>query len=248
MATVQAVVQEVWREILARLFALDVADTHAEIALFKIGESSFLNIPPKDPIAPEPALRDLYSEGTPLTGGGTCEFTNGSATVTGSGTSFLADVNAGDWIKPGPLPSAFVNSAGVPGSEEDGWGQVASVDNDLQITLSAPYIGTTHLLAEGRECHRAQSSSGVASIDPPLCFRKALTALDVLFSSGVPAITEITAIVGAAEANANQLGGAPEFFELGVFDLNGVMLLHMTFPLEQKTPIIQLNHVLELIF
>lgn len=248
MATVQAVVQEGWREILARIFSLDVPDTFQEMAVFKIGEGAFLDLPPKEPITPVPAREDLFSEGTALAGGGTCEFTNASATVAGAGTSFLADVFAGEWIKPGALPSADTRSAGVPGSEEDGWGQILSVDSNIQVTLTAPYVGATHLFGENRPCRRGISSPGVPAPIPMFTFRKSLVLADVLFSSGVPAITEITAIVLAAEANANQLGNPPEFFEIGVFDANGVMLFHMTFPLEQKIAAIQLNHVIELVF
>lgn len=240
MATVQAVVQEGWREILARIFSLDALDAFAEMAVFKVGEGGFIDVPPKEPVTPDPTRLDLFSEGDALAGGGTCEFTNLSATVAGSGTTFLADVSPGDWIKPGALPSSDTNSAGVPGSEEDAWGQVLTVDNDLQITLVAPYIGPTHLFAEARPCHKAA--------EPFFTFRKALTPSDVLFSSGVPAITEITAIILAGEGNLDQLGNNPEYFELGVFDAKGVMLLHMTFPLEQKTGAIQLNHVIELVF
>ena len=59
---------------------------------------------------------------------GTASVTNGSATVTGSGTLWLANVSAGD--------SFTVAGDGV-------MYDVASVDSDTQITLSAPYAGTT---------------------------------------------------------------------------------------------------------
>ena len=59
---------------------------------------------------------------------GTATVTNGSATVTGSGTLWLANVTAG-------------NSFTVAGDRV--MYDVASVDSDTQITLSAPYAGTT---------------------------------------------------------------------------------------------------------
>ena len=59
---------------------------------------------------------------------GLASTTNGSATVTGSGTLWLANVSAGD--------SFTVAGDGV-------MYDVASVDSDTQITLSAPYAGTT---------------------------------------------------------------------------------------------------------
>ena len=59
---------------------------------------------------------------------GTASVTNGSATVTGSNTLWLANVTAGD--------SFTVAGDGV-------MYDVASVDSDTQVTLSAPYAGTT---------------------------------------------------------------------------------------------------------
>lgn len=239
MASVQAVVQEGWRTIVARVFARDVTDAQADIAYFKIGEGGFIDVPPKTPITPDPSFRDLQSEGVSLPSGGICEFTNGSAIVSGSLTSFLADLVPGDWVKPGPLPSTFVNSSGQPGTEEDGWGQILTVDSNIQVTLTAPYVGATHLFAEARDCRSAD--------EPLFTFRKAFVDADVIFASAVPAIDEITAVVLAGEANADQLLNSPEFYELGLFDDNGVMLVYMTFPVETKTGAVQLNHIIELV-
>lgn len=236
MAT-DASVQEDWRTILARVFSQDVSDTFSEITKFKIGEGGSSG---GLPITPDPTFTDVQGEGAALAGGGTCEFTNGSAAVTGLGTSFLADVAVSDWIKPGPTPSSDPLSAGTPGSEEDGWGQVLTVDSNTGITLFSPYAGATHLLAELRPCHKAAS--------PLFVFRKALGAPDVLFNSAVPAITEITAIVAAGEANLNQPGGNPIFFEVGAFDAKGVMLVYVTFDAVTKTGAVQLNHIIDLVF
>lgn len=236
MAT-DASVQEDWRTILARIFSQDVSDTHQDIVRFKIGEGgSSAGLP----ITPDPTFVDVEGEGAPLAGGGTVEFTNGSMVVTGSGTSFLADVSPGDWIKPGPTPSADPLSPGTPGSEEDGWGEVDTVNSNISITLLANYVGATHLLAESRACHKAAA--------PLFVFRKAMGVSDVLFDSAVPAITEITAIVAAGEANLDQLGGNPIFFEVGLFDANGVMLVYMTFDAVTKTGAVQLNHIVDLVF
>ena len=235
-----AKVQNNWRTILARVFSRDVVQAQKEITRFKIGEGGFNVGPPKTPKTPDETLVDLESEGEPLAGGGTVQFVNGSTAVTGLGTSFLADVSVGDWIKPGPTASSNPYSAGTPGSEEDGWGQVQLVNNNLSITLTANYVGATHLLAEGRPCHKAS--------EPLFTFRKTLAAGDVLFNSVIPAITEITATVGAAEANADQLGGSPEFFELGLFDDDGVMVVYVTFDEEEKIVGVQLVHVIDLTF
>lgn len=235
--SVNATVQESWRGVLARVFARDVADVQSEITRFKIGEGGFTGSPPV-PKAPDYTRTDLESEGEPLASGGTVGFVNGSPTVTGTGTSFLADVSPGQWIKPGPdFSGVTFGSAGVPGSEVDEWGEVDTVVSDTEITLAANYTGST---LSGRE--------GRLAAEPLFTFRKALVAGDVLLNSTSPAIDEITAIVAAGEANLDQLGNNPEFFELGLFDANGVMLVYVTFDLETKSGAVQLNHVIQLVF
>lgn len=240
---VSAIVQEGWREIQARLYALDVAQAFADPYRFKIGEGGFIDIPPKEPVTPDATRDDLFSEGDAV--GGTSVFTNGSPSVSGVGTTFLTDVAPGNWVKPGPtfgvlggLEGANARSAGDIGSEYDEWAQVLAIPSDTAITLTAPYTGATTV--NPRALHKAAA--------PFLTFRKLLSPVDVIFSSAIPAITEFTAIVLAGEANLNQLLASPEFFELGVFDANNVMMFHMTFPLESKTGAVQLNHIIELIF
>lgn len=61
---------------------------------------------------------------------GTLSFTNGSPTLTGTGTSFTTEVKSGQYIK---------KSA----DSETLYLQVYSVDSDTQITLVANYAGTT---------------------------------------------------------------------------------------------------------
>lgn len=233
---VQGIIPNVWRTTIARVYARDVADTQSEIVRFKIGEGGFVNTPPKQPISPAATKRDLDSEGATLTGGGTALFSNGSAIVTGTGTTFLTDLAVGQWIKPGPLLTPLaVGSAGDPGTEVDQWGQILSVDSDLQVTLTGGYTGATLT----RAVRKAN--------EPLYTFRKTLLASDVFLLSALPAITEIDAIVLAGEANADQLANAPEFFELGVFDANGVMVAYVTFDLQTKTAAVQLNTIIQLV-
>lgn len=59
---------------------------------------------------------------------GTVSVTNGSQTVSGSGTSWSSEIAAGDIFT-------------VQG--DNAWYEVASVDSNTQITLSANYAGTT---------------------------------------------------------------------------------------------------------
>lgn len=234
---VQGIIPNVWRTVLARVFARDVADTQAEITRFKIGEGGFVNTPPKQPIAPSASRTDLASEGTVLTGGGTALFTNGSMIVTGTGTAFLTDLSPGDWIKPGPTASASPGSAGTPGTEVDVWGQIDTVDSNTQVTLLANYAGATLTRAVRK------------SAEPFLTFRKTLLSADVTLFSSNPAVTEIDAIVLSGEGNGpDQAGDDPEFFELGLFDSNGVMVAYVTFDLETKTLGVQLNHIIQIVF
>jgi hypothetical protein len=227
----QAVVTEVWRAVLARVFSRDLPDVYSEIDYFKIGEGGSSG---GVPVAPSATRTDLESEGAPLSGGGTATFTNGLTSVVGIGTSFLADVSVGDWIKPGPTSSAFFGSSGVPGSEVDGWGQVLLVNNNLSITLVAPYAGAT---LAGREVRKAAT--------PLFTFRKTLLASDVTFTSAVPAIFNVSTIVLPVEANATQLLVAPEFFEVAAFDANGVMVAYATIDQQTKTNTVELDNLID---
>lgn len=242
--TASAIIQVDWRSVLSELWARDVVAayrTKKDIVRFKIGEGGFTGSP-KVPITPDENFIDIQSEGAPFAGGGTVEFTNGSTAVTGVGTSFLADVAVNDWIKPGPEPAVSTDpfSAGEPGTEEDGWGQVQTVTDNSNIVLTGNYIGATHLQSETRPGHKAST--------PLFTFRKTLTAADVLDESANPAITRVTCTVALAEANTTQLAVGPEFFELSLFDENGVMVCYHTFDQEDKIPSISLVHVLDTVW
>jgi len=230
---VSATVQNNWRTVLALVYSRDIARTKSDIVRFKIGEGGSLA---GSPITPDATFTDIEGEGTPLPGGGTVGFTNGSPNVTGAGTSFLADVSPGDWIKPGPTPSADPYSAGTPGTEEDVWGEVLSVTDNSNLVLTANYGGGTTI----------GSRAGHTASSPLYVFRKALTVADVLFDTVLPAITEITCTVGASEANTTQLGSTPEFYEIGIFDNDGVMIGYMTFDKQEKISGVQLVTIADL--
>lgn len=235
---VQGVVQNAWRTILARVYSRDVTQAQAEFVRFKIGEGGSSG---GLPITPDETFTDLEGEGSPLASGGTVQFTNGSAFVDGVGTNFVADLTVGDWIKPGPQVSASPYSAGVPGTEYDWWGEVRTIHAASgvgAVELQVVYAGATN--PAGRACHRAD--------EPLYVFRKDLVAGDVLFNSVLPAITEITCTVAAVEANSDQLGNTPEFFELGIFDSNGVMMGYLTFDKQEKIAGVQLVTIGDLVF
>lgn len=62
---------------------------------------------------------------------GTLTFTNGSATVTGSGTAFTTELRLGDWIR----LSTDVDTT-------SGWRRVSAIASDTSLTLSAVYAAT----------------------------------------------------------------------------------------------------------
>ena len=61
---------------------------------------------------------------------GTLNFTNGSISVTGTGTTFTTSVVAGQWVK-------------KTADAETLYAQVAAVNSDTDLTLSTPYAGTS---------------------------------------------------------------------------------------------------------
>ena len=70
---------------------------------------------------------------TPTYTTGTISVTNGSATVTGFGTSWASELKVGDFIK---LGTATPNTS-------DTWYEVSDVVSDTELTLTANYAGDT---------------------------------------------------------------------------------------------------------
>ena len=238
-----ASVQNNWRTMLARQFSRDLGgtwDAHKEIVRFKIGEGGGSG---GSPITPDPTFIDLQSEGAQQTG--LCGFVNGSPAVTGVGTSFDTEFAVGDWIKPGArttgAPSVSPYAPGYPGTEYDEWGQIIAPITPTSITLSANYAGMT--TPENRPPMKATAAQG-----PLFTFRKTLSTSDVVFFSANPAITEVTTLVGASEANATQLAASPNFYEIGGFDEDGVMVFYCTFDVQVKVAGVQLVTIVQLVF
>lgn len=188
---------------------------------FLIGEGGYIvSGGVKTPKTPLPSRTRLEAQGVSLTG--TLTFTNGSATVTGSGTLFTSELATGKWIRPdGPVDGL--------------WYQVLGVTDNLTLTLSAPFAGVT---SPGPE-------AASRADEPFLVFKKTFTGADVLFEGVGTARTIINTLVDFTEANADQLANPPEFFEIAVFDNNNVMLCYGTFPEEIKTPAKTLSNVLK---
>jgi hypothetical protein len=235
---ISAVVTNGWREILARVFARDITQALAEITRFKIGEGGSSG---GSPITPDATFTDLESEGEALSSGGTAIFTNGSTAVVGSGTSFSVDLSVGEWIKPGPTfvgGGATPQSSGDPGTEYDEWGEILTITDNENIVLASSYTGVT--TPSGRQVRKAS--------EPLYTFRKDFSDGDVVYSSDIPAITEVTSLVGSSEANSDQLGNSPIFYEVGLFDSNGVMIAYVTFDAVTKISGVQLNTIVDLVF
>lgn len=222
--------------VLTRLYARDTSETKSDWSYFKIGEGGRIGTTPK---VPDVTYTDLESEGTAITlpPGGVVTWTTGSPNVGGALLDFTTmGLSVGQWIKPGALASAAYGSSGTPGTEYDVWGEIQSISS-TNIVLTSGYGGAS---VSGRPLRVAD--------EPLYTFRKALTNADVLWiGAGPPSNTEVTCIVSSSEANADQLGNNPEFFELGVFDADGVMVIYMTFDQQTKVLGVQLNNIIDVL-
>jgi hypothetical protein len=124
---------------------------------------------------------------------GTATVTNGSPTVTGTNTLWLANVTAGN--------SFTVAGDGV-------MYDVASVDSDTQITLSAPYAGTTasgavYAIGTGFTVPDSFPEMSQGDIETATIFTRAMRKIQGKFSS---------ILAGGANANFTampQVGGDP---------------------------------------
>jgi hypothetical protein len=124
---------------------------------------------------------------------GTATVTNGSATATGTNTLWLANVTAGN--------SFTVAGDGV-------MYDVASVDSDTQVTLSAPYAGTTasgvvYAIGTGFTVPDSFPEMSQGDIETATIFTRAMRKIQGKFSS---------ILAGGASANFTtmpQVGGDP---------------------------------------
>jgi len=137
---------------------------------------------------------------------GTATVTNGSATVTGSGTLWLANVTAGD--------SFTVAGDGV-------MYYVASVDSDTQITLSVAYAGTTasgvvYAIGTGFTVPDSFPEMSQGDIETATIFTRAMRKIQSKFS-GI-AINTTAEIEQAVSDKADQ---ATTYTETEVDELTG---------------------------
>ena len=124
---------------------------------------------------------------------GTATVTNGSATVTGTNTLWASNVTVGD--------SFTIASTGV-------MYDVASVDSDTQVTLSAPYAGTTasgavYAIGTGFTVPDSFPEMSQGDIETATIFTRAMRKIQGKISS---------ILAGGASANFTsmpQVGGDP---------------------------------------
>lgn len=63
-----------------------------------------------------------------------------------------------------------------------------------------------------------------------------------------PSIIRLECELDFGDANDDGFGNPPEFWELGIYDSNGVMVAYFTFPVDIKTVLNQLLYEVDIIF
>jgi hypothetical protein len=114
-----------------------------------------------------------------------------------------------------------------------GW--VSTVDGEQPVDPSAILTDIT-------------AGTGSYTGDSAFFFQKNLTILTDLFYIS-PRRCRVHCFVDTGEGNGPTSGGnAPQFFELGLFDASGTMLVYSTFPMEVKTSDKTLEHYIYIDF
>lgn len=119
--------------------------------------------------------------GNPTSLAGTVSVTNGSTTVTGSGTSFTSALNVGDMIK--------VDADGT-------WYKVAAIGSNTSLTLETAYAGTT---ASGQAATKEPLSASQTDLQASTNkFRK---GMDATYPQVSGQTVTFRSTFGASEAN-----------------------------------------------
>ena len=141
---------------------------------------------------------------------GTASVTNGSATVTGSGTLWSANVSAAD--------SFTIAGDGV-------MYDVASVDSDTQVTLSAPYAGTTasgvvYAIGTGFTVPDSFPEMSQGDIETATIFTRAMRTIQSKFS-GI--VSDISGKADKDTTYTKEESPVDNIFISGAIDINGVV-------------------------
>jgi len=118
-----------------------------QMQVIQIGTTTAINDALTGPVSPLPISSFSYVADYAT---GTATFTNGSSSVTGVGTLWLANVQAGDWIY---VPSQLCGG-------RNAWYPVQSVTNDTTLVLGQPGGSTVNY---GTRCAEA-TATGVAYV------------------------------------------------------------------------------------
>jgi len=211
MAAIDAVITDTGRNQLAQHLVLDVAQV--QFSFFKIGEGGFVEAGAvKTPKVPSATLTRLEADGTVLTG--TLTFSNGSPNVSGSGSSFLSEIQIGEFVR---LDADLV------------WAQVSNIVDDNNLILTGGYTGV------------GGAGPGSTIGDALFVFQKTFVGTDLTFEGD--GLCTAVAFLDFSEANDDGFGSNPEFFEVGFFDTASNMIAYGTFPGETKTIDIQFNKI-----
>lgn len=82
--------------------------------------------------------------------------------------------------------------------------------------------------------------------DSVFIFQKSFIAADLTFEATTT--LRVRCFLDFAEANDDGFGNDPEFYEIGVFDGDDVLIAYFTFPLETKNVAKTLENVVRLVF
>lgn len=78
-------------------------------------------------------------------------------------------------------------------------------------------------------------------VDSRFVYQKDLSPIS--FSSPSPNVAEVACVVLPDDANNDGLGFPPEFYEIGLYTADGILLAYRTFGMQQKLPDRALRHV-----
>lgn len=214
MVAINAVATDALLDAIARHLVGDVADI--VLGYFKLGEGGFIESGGvKTPKTPDPTRTRVEADGGALAGT-SVTFMNASSDVSGIGTSFLTAVVPGQYVR---LDVDLV------------WAQVLSVPDNNNLILTATYTGT------------GGTGDGSVITAPFFVFKKSFVGVDLTFLGTGTGVCTAVAFLDFIEGNDDGFGGNPEYFEIGIFDTNDVMVAYGTYPGETKVSTIQFNKV-----
>lgn len=126
-----------------------------------------------------------------------------------------------------------------------------------QAAVGAAAVATAHLFVFGCGGWQDDGMGGKEPVPPSkslttvtagtgvydhYTFTKHFVSTDLVFLT--PTTFEVTCFVTVSESNDDGHGVNPDFYELGIFDAAGTMMVYSTFPKETKDSQTTLRHVI----